>query len=61
MKNAKLEKQLMADIWSANLKDSPLKFVKYIFDWGKAGTPPLKTFDSPRKWQEKFCEIWKFT
>ena len=48
MKNAKLEKQLMADIWSAELKDSPLKFVKYIFDWGKAGTP-LENFDSPRK------------
>jgi hypothetical protein len=51
MKNSQ-EKQLMQDIWSAEIKDSPLKFVKYIFNWGAKDTP-LEEFDSPRKWQEK--------
>jgi len=52
MKNLKLEKQLMMDIWSAEVRDSPLKFVKYIFDWGREDTP-LANFTGPRKWQEK--------
>lgn len=55
MKDAKLEKQLMQDIWSAELKDSPLKFVKYVFDWGKEDTP-LENFSAPRKWQEKILK-----
>lgn len=46
------ETQLMQDIWSAEIKDSPLKFVKYVFDWGAKDTP-LEEFDAPRKWQEK--------
>ena len=51
MKNSQ-ETQLMQDIWSAEIKDSPLKFVKYVFDWGAKDTP-LEEFDAPRKWQEK--------
>ncbi len=50
--NSKLEKELMAQVWSPEIKDSPLKFVKFIFEWGKPGTP-LAEFKGPRKWQEK--------
>ena len=39
MKNANLEKELMAQVWSPGIKDSPLKFVKFIFEWDKPGTP----------------------
>lgn len=52
MKGSNYEAQLMQDIWSAEIKDSPLKFVKYVFDWGKKDTP-LEEFTAPRKWQEK--------
>ena len=48
----KQEEELMTDIWSLNIKDSPLNFVKYIFAWGQEGTP-LEDFTGPRKWQEK--------
>ena len=46
------EKELMTDVWSLNIKDNPLNFVRYIFPWGKADTP-LEDFTGPRKWQEK--------
>ena len=46
------EQELMTDIWSLNIKDNPLNFLRYIFPWGKAYTP-LENFTGPRKWQEK--------
>ncbi|MGB1508757.1 MAG: hypothetical protein ACPG8T_01450 [Paracoccaceae bacterium] len=46
------EKQLMTEIWSMNIKDDPVNFVKFIFPWGEKGTP-LEEFEGPRKWQEK--------
>jgi|TARA_R100001244_G_scaffold45009_1_gene40717 hypothetical protein len=46
------EQELMTEVWSLNIKDSPLNFVKYIFPWGQEGTP-LEDFTGPRKWQEK--------
>ena len=49
---AKQEEELMADIWTANIKDDPLNFVKYIFPWNQEGTP-LEGFNGPRKWQAK--------
>jgi hypothetical protein len=49
---AKEEEELMTEVWSLNIKDSPLNFVKYIFPWGQEGTP-LEEFTGPRKWQEK--------
>ena len=52
MSNSNLEKELMASIWSPGIKDSPLKFVNFIFEWDKPGTP-LEGFKGPRKWQEK--------
>ena len=29
------EKELMTELWSMNIKDSPLNFVKFVFEWGK--------------------------
>ena len=37
--SAKQEEELMADIWTANIKDDPLNFVKYVFPWDQEGTP----------------------
>jgi len=50
--SAQQEKQLMTEIWSMNIKDDPVNFVKFIFPWGEKGTP-LEDFEGPRKWQEK--------
>jgi hypothetical protein len=46
------EKRLMTEIWSVNVKDDPLNFVKFAFPWGMKDTP-LEDFKGPRKWQEK--------
>jgi hypothetical protein len=48
----KQEEELMSDIWTGNIKDNPLNFVRYVFPWGQEGTP-LEEFTGPRKWQEK--------
>ena len=53
--SAQDEQRLMSDIWSMEIKNSPLKFVQYIFEWGKEGTP-LEKFTGPRKWQEKILK-----
>jgi len=49
--SAEQEKELMLEIWSMNVKDDPLNFVKFIFPWGQEGTP-LEDFTGPREWQE---------
>ncbi len=46
------EKELMTSVWSMNIKDDPLNFVRFIFPWGEPNTP-LEHFSGPRKWQEK--------
>jgi len=51
--SAKQEEELMTEVWSLNIKDSPLNFVRYIFPWNQEGTP-LEGFSGPREWQEKF-------
>jgi hypothetical protein len=48
----KQEEELMTEVWSLNIKDDPLNFVRYIFPWNQEGTP-LDGFTGPRKWQEK--------
>ena len=48
----KQEQQLMTEIWSLNIKDDPVNFVKFAFPWGQKDTP-LEDFEGPRKWQEK--------
>ena len=54
--SAKEEKQLMTEIWSVNVKDDPLNFVKFAFPWGMKDTP-LEDFKGPRKWQEKIFTV----
>jgi len=46
------ERELMTAVWSLNIKDDPLNFVKFVFPWGEKDTP-LEHFTGPRKWQEK--------
>ncbi len=51
------EKELMLDLWAPAVADDVLKFMLYVFPWGKAGTP-LADIKGPRKWQEEdFDEI----
>ena len=50
--SAKEETELMTELWSMNIKDDPLNFVKFAFPWGLKDTP-LENFTGPRKWQEK--------
>jgi hypothetical protein len=46
------EQQLMAFLWSPEVKDDPLAFVMAAFPWGKTGTP-LENFKGPRSWQKQ--------
>lgn len=46
------EKELMLDLWEPRLADDLLRFVRYVYPWGVAGTP-LEHFKGPRRWQ---CE-----
>lgn len=53
----RLEKELMTDLWSPQLSHDLLAHVRYVYPWGKAGTP-LESFKGPRKWQcEELDEI----
>lgn len=49
--SAKEEQSLMADIWDPKIADDPRAFVRYVYPWGKAGTP-LETQAGPRQWQD---------
>ena len=44
------EQELMARLWSPQIKDNPLAFVLLVFPWGVKNTP-LEHFAGPRKWQ----------
>lgn len=52
---AKLEKELMQEMWSMNISEDPYNFVKFAFPWGQKDTP-LEDFEGPRKWQEKILK-----
>lgn len=55
--SAKDEQRLMTELWDPALADDLLKFVMFVYPWGKKGTP-LEGFKGPRKWQaEEFDEI----
>jgi len=49
------EKQLMTELWSANIKDNPYNFVMFAFSWGQKGTP-LEDFSGPREWQKEILK-----
>jgi hypothetical protein len=40
----------MATLWSKQIKNDPVAFVRLAFPWGKEGTP-LEHFSGPRRWQ----------
>lgn len=50
--NPQQERQLMADLWSEEIKDNPYNFVMYALPWGKKGTP-LENLNGPRSWQKE--------
>ena len=50
--SAEDEQELMARLWSPQIKDNPLAFVMLSFPWGVKGTL-LENFDGPRKWQRE--------
>jgi hypothetical protein len=50
--SAEDEQELMARLWSPQIKDNPLAFVMLLFPWGVKGTP-LEHFSGPRKWQRE--------
>ena len=50
--SAEDEQELMARLWSSQIKDNPLAFVMLMFPWGVKGTP-LEHFSGPRKWQRE--------
>ena len=49
------EKQLMTELWSANIKDNPYNFVMFAFSWGQKGTQ-LEDFSGPREWQKEILK-----
>ncbi len=50
--SAEDETELMARLWTPQIKDNPLAFVMLMFPWGVKGTP-LEHFSGPRKWQRE--------
>jgi hypothetical protein len=42
--------KLMTEIWDPRIATDPLAFVRFIFPWGKPGTP-LEHHKGPKKWQ----------
>jgi hypothetical protein len=53
--SAEDEQELMARLWSPQIKDNPLAFVMLLFPWGVKGTP-LEHFTGPRKWQREVLQ-----
>jgi hypothetical protein len=53
--SAEDETELMARLWSAQVKDNPYVFVMLMFPWGVKGTP-LEHFSGPRKWQREVLQ-----
>jgi hypothetical protein len=53
--SAEDEQELMARLWSPQIKDNPLAFVMLTFPWGVKGTP-LEHFSGPRKWQREVLQ-----
>jgi hypothetical protein len=55
--NSDQEQQLMLELWSPEIYNSPLNFALFAFPWGRPNTP-LEHIKGPRGWQrETFQEI----
>jgi len=46
------DQDLMAELWNPGLTDDLLKFVLFVYPWGKPGTP-LEHYKGPRRWQQQ--------
>lgn len=46
------ERQLMTELWDPRLADNLNEFVRFVYPWGKPGTPLADIFI--RKWQDEF-------
>jgi hypothetical protein len=53
--DAKGEQALMTELWDPAIADDLLKFVLFVYPWGKAGTP-LEHFEGPRQWQRDYLD-----
>lgn len=53
--SAQQEQQLMVELWSPEIYNSPLNFCLFAFPWGKANTP-LEHMKGPRGWQRETME-----
>lgn len=49
---AEQEQQLMLELWSPEITQSPLNFVLFAFPWGRPNTP-LEHMKGPRGWQKE--------
>lgn len=50
--SAEDEQNLMAQLWSDEIRDNPYNFVMFCFPWGQEGTP-LANHKGPREWQKE--------
>lgn len=50
--DARGEQQLMVELWDPALADDPRDFVRFVYPFGKVGTP-LEHDPGPRNWQDK--------
>lgn len=54
--DARGEQQLMLELWDPRLADDPREFVRFVFPWGKVGTP-LEHVKGPRNWQDEEFKV----
>jgi hypothetical protein len=50
--DARGEQALMLELWDPHLADNIHEFVRFVYPWGKPGTP-LEFEKGPRNWQDK--------
>lgn len=46
------EQALMRELWDSRLANNPREFVRFVYPWGKPGTP-LEFEKGPRNWQDQ--------
>lgn len=49
------EQALMTELWDPAIADDLLKYVMFVWPWGKTGTP-LEGFTGPRRWQARYFD-----
>ena len=54
--DAQSEQRLMTELWDPRIADDPRAFVRFVYPWGKAGTP-LAEQKGPRNWQDRDLKL----